>query len=93
MFRNQKKKTAVQLMLMITLITIVVLTTHAGGIYELSQSLVTSGGGTAAEGGYSMTGSIGQRIVGISSNGSYQISVGIIQENRELIFTNQFDNQ
>lgn len=48
-----------------------------GGDYKLDQSVIAAGGGTAASGAFSLTGTIGQTIAGTDSNGGgYSLKSG-----------------
>lgn len=53
---------------------------QSGGSYEITQSLIANGGGTSADAGYSLTGSVAQPVAGATSTGgSYSVTGGFWQ--------------
>ena len=51
-------------------------TGSARAAYDIPQHVIAGGGGTSAGGSYSLTGTIGQSVVGQSSGGSYVVNSG-----------------
>src|SRR5258707_10488907 len=58
----------------VALVAVSSMAAHAA--YDIPQSVIANGGGTSANGAYSITGTIGQSIVGMSSGGSYSVGGG-----------------
>ncbi len=58
--------------------TAIALAQSSGGIYDLSFSGITGGGGDSSGGSYALTGSIGQPLAGNSSQGTYALSGGLL---------------
>ncbi len=87
MRENSNKKVS-WLFVLMTLFTLVV---NAGNQYELRQSQVVTGGGQAQGGSYQLISAVGQKIIGRSSGGVFELDLGFITENRDLIFINEFE--
>ena len=76
----------------VALIFITVLSSEAGSNYQINKAVITGGGGQTAANTYSLNGAIGQKTTAQSTSASYQLNVGFFQENRDLIFFNEFEN-
>ncbi len=74
------------------LIIITVLSSQAGSNYAMNKSVIAGGGGQSKSNTYTLNGVIGQNTTTQSTSASYQLAAGFVQENRDLIFFNQFDN-
>lgn len=73
------------------LVFISALSSHAGNSYQMNKSVIASGGQTKA-GPYVLNGAIGQNTVTKSASSTYQLTAGFYQENRDLIFFNEFES-
>ena len=58
------------------LVALVVLTMPASAAYEITPSVVASGGGTSSGGSYSVSGTIGQPAIGVTSGPSNSAEIG-----------------
>lgn len=77
-------------LLVVGAVLIVAVGSQAGSQYEMKKSVFASGG-HSQQGPYTLHGAIGQNTTTKSTSASYQVSAGFYQENRDLIFFNQFD--
>lgn len=50
----------------------------SGGVFDMSFTTITGGGGESSAGGYTVMGSIGQPLAVSSTGGGYQMSGGIL---------------
>ncbi len=89
---SKSKKLNRQLLMLLVVVSVTVVVAHAGGDLEITQSLVAAGGGTSTGQGYELHSGIGQEVIGLSSGGGYQLSTGFFRENRDLVFSAQFEN-
>ena len=48
----------------------------AGAQYQINESVIGSGGGSASGGSYSIVGTVGQPAIGVTSGGSYINEIG-----------------
>ncbi len=86
-----KKRLLMWLMVLSTLMVTTALMAQSGGNYEITHSLIGSGGVSAGT-GFILNGAIGQKAITQSSANEYQLSAGFYRENRDLIFFNEFES-
>ena len=77
------------------ILSIIVMTvgfvSQAGSNYQIRKSVIASGE-PATSGNYSVHAAIGQLAIEPSAGGNYEFNPGFYQQNRDLIFTDQFEN-
>ena len=69
-------KSWILLSVLIVLLTLVVTPVMAAGIMEIDWYVIGSGGGTATGGNYTLNGTIGQPVVGLSSSADLDLCSG-----------------
>jgi hypothetical protein len=62
--------------IMVALLLVLVCAAPSAAEYVISQSVIGSGGGSAAGGSYSVIGTVGQPAIGVTSGGSYIGEIG-----------------
>jgi len=62
--------------LALVLVVVFVVSVTASAQYQINESVIGSGGGSASGGSYSLTGTVGQPMVGEASGGSYLNQIG-----------------
>lgn len=65
--------------------------TQSGSQFSLRKSVVASGGQTTSA-SYQLHSAIGQNLTAQSASTTYQITTGFYQQNRDLIFFNEFES-
>ena len=71
-----KPKLWIVLSVLVVLITLVVTPVMAVGIMEIDWYVIGSGGGTATGGNYTLNGTIGQPVAGLSSSADLDLCTG-----------------
>lgn len=65
----------------------VIASAQSGGSYDLSWHSVAGGGGASSSSNYAVTGTIGQAVVGYSSNSTYELGSGFWNANSSVGMT------
>lgn len=84
---NQWSKTVT-----VGVIVITALSSQAGSQYSIQKHVIAGGGIPVKANQYVLKGAIGQKITTRSTSMSYQVTAGFYQENRDLIFFNEFES-
>ena len=74
------------------LVFIAALSSQAGNNYHMNKSIIAGGGGQSSSNGYQLNGVIGQFTATKSESITYQLTAGFYQQNRDLIFFNEFES-
>jgi len=73
---NRKRVFVASILLLVLVALVVVGVALAANGYKITRHVISSGGGQAKAGHYTLDGTVGQAVVGVNSNSPYELGAG-----------------